>query len=702
MAELIELPPAARREPVVDTWHGVAVADPYRWLENGDDPEVVDWVAAQNAHTRQALDARPSRGQWHERLSALVGLPTVLSCAVRGERLFVLERAAHADQFALVMRDASDPVAPGRVLLDPAGLAADAAVAIDWYEPNDDGTTIAVGLSEGGTEESTLRVLDVATATLGDLAIGRTRACSVAWHPDGGGFWYTRYPDGDSYHRHVRFHRLGDDPATDAVVFGPDRLPTPETWPDVAVSPDGAHVLVTLMVGWGRYEVVLHDVVADTWRTVVDGVDGVNEFRFGGDGLIGRTTVDAPNGRIVTVGLDEPTPPHWRTVVPERPDLVLGAFARTGARLAVAVGRAAVDTIERWSLDGRSIDHVDALGVVSVAQLEAVDPDDDTSAVFATVSSFAEPTAVWRIRDTPEVAGAQVARWCPAPPDGGALPALTVSHTTYSSLDGTDVGLFLIHRTDVVPGPGVPAVLNGYGGFAISESPVWMPNVAAWCAEGGVWAIAGLRGGLEHGEAWHRAGRREHKQHVFDDFHAAADWLVATGRAHRDRLALAGGSNGGLLVGAALTQRPDLARVVWCAVPLLDMVRFPQFLIARLWTDEYGDPDVAEEFGWLHAYSPYHHVVAGTRYPAVLFTTAEGDQRVDPLHARKMAAMLQHAVAGDPDVAERPVLLWQAGRAGHGVGKPASMRVAEGVDVLSFLWWQLGAEASDTRRQGAD
>jgi len=259
----------------------------------------------------------------------------------------------------------------------------------------------------------------------------------------------------------------------------------------------------------------------------------------------------------------------------------------------------------------------------------------------------------------------------------------------YPSLDGTTIGLFLVHRPDVVPGPSVPTILTGYGGFAISESPAWMPNLAAWCAAGGVAAIAGLRGGLEHGEAWHHAGRREHKQHVFDDFHAAADWLVAQGRTSRERLAVVGGSNGGLLVGAALTQRPDLARAVWCAVPLLDMVRFPQFLIARLWTDEYGDPDIADELEWLLAYSPYHHVADGQRYPAVLFTTAEGDTRVDPLHARKMAALLTHHATDQDD---RPVLLHQAGRAGHGVGKPASMRIREGADVLAFLSWQLGVE----------
>ena len=258
---------------------------------------------------------------------------------------------------------------------------------------------------------------------------------------------------------------------------------------------------------------------------------------------------------------------------------------------------------------------------------------------------------------------------------------------SYPSLDGTSVGLFLIHRADVTPSADTPAILNGYGGFAISETPMWSPTIAAWCASGGLYVIAGLRGGLEHGQTWHHAGRRANKQNVFDDFHAAADWLVESGLTSRSRLAIAGGSNGGLLVGAALTQRPDLCRAVWCAVPLLDMIRFPNFLIAQLWTDEYGDPTVAKEFAWLWAYSPYHHVVAGAEYPAVLLTTADGDTRVDPLHARKMAAALQWAVGSRDD---RPILLTQQGRAGHGVGKPASKRADESADVLTFFSWQLG------------
>jgi prolyl oligopeptidase len=262
-----------------------------------------------------------------------------------------------------------------------------------------------------------------------------------------------------------------------------------------------------------------------------------------------------------------------------------------------------------------------------------------------------------------------------------------VSHVEYPSLDGTSIGLFLIHRADMQAAPDTPTILNGYGGFAITESPVWSPTIASWCAAGGLYAIAGLRGGFEHGEGWHEAGKRANKQNVFDDFHAAADWLIAEGYTTRDRLAIAGGSNGGLLVGAALTQRPDLCRAVWCAVPLLDMIRFPNFRIARLWTDEYGDPDVAEEFSWLWGYSPYHRVRDGEEYPAVLFTTAEGDTRVDPLHARKMTARLQEAAASQSD---RPVLFYQEGRAGHGVGKPVGKRADEQADVLAFFSWQLG------------
>ena len=670
-------PPPTRREDIADAYHGVSVADPYRWLETGDQPEVADWVAAQNSYTRQALDARPDRERWHERLSALIALPTVTGCAVRGDTLFVLERGRNADQFALVARSFADAAVASRMLLDPAALATDAAMAIDWFEPSADGALVAIGLSEGGTENSVLHILETETTAVAELRIPDTRAASVAWLPDSSGFWYARYPADDQYHRHIRFHRLGTDPAGDPVVF--DRLANPQAWPDVQVSPDGERLLVQVQVGWSRTDVYLMQVATGSWSTVIEGVDVQSSFVFVADGLVGSTRHGAPNGRAVHVAAGPATNGSvdpWVTVVAERADVVVGHPTVCGDELLVRVSRGAIDSVERWSPDGRMLGIVDRLGLTAVDQIEA---DGDRAALV--VSTFDTPTCIWRYES------GRPQRWCPALPEESELANLVLRQMHYPSLDGTEIGLFVIHRSDVTPGPDRPLILNGYGGFAISESPAWVPNIAAWCAEGGVWAIAGLRGGLEHGEKWHEAGRRANKQNVFDDFHAAADWLVAQGLAAPDRLGLVGGSNGGLLVGAAIVQRPDLARAVWCAVPLLDMVRFPQFLIARLWTDEYGDPDAAEEFAWLHGYSPYHAVVSGVTYPAVLFTTAEGDTRVDPLHARKMAAALQDA-GHDPQ--QRPVLLMQAGRAGHGVGKPASMRIAEGVDVLSFLSWQLG------------
>ena len=370
----------------------------------------------------------------------------------------------------------------------------------------------------------------------------------------------------------------------------------------------------------------------------------------------------------------------------------------------------AVDTVRRYAAaDGSPLGDVAGLGdVVAVAGLTA---DRDTGDAFAVVDSFVAPTALHRI--APGAGTPRPGPRCPGRRCGPAgavlrrallLPVRVLERSrdvpwpTWSSASSTtrrSTGRRSACSSSIAvtsrPGPTCRCILNGYGGFAITETPVWSPQIAAWCAAGGTYAIAGLRGGYEDGEAWHLAGRRALKQNVFDDFHAGADWLVSSALASRERLAVLGRSNGGLLVGVAMTQRPDLCRAVWCGVPLLDMVRFPQFLIARLWTSEYGDPDVAEEFGWLHAYSPYHHVDEHTCYPATLFQTAEGDTRVDPLHARKMAALVQARV-GVPRTTD-PILLFQEGRAGHGVGKPVAKRADELADGLTFLAWQLGLDA---------
>jgi prolyl oligopeptidase len=679
-------PPPTRRVAVVDTLHPgtpfeTQVEDPYRWLEDGNDPEVQAWVAVQNQRTREALDARPDRELWHERLVALMQLPVVVGAQVRGDVLVTLERPAGAQQSVLLARSAVHAGAAPVVLADPAAGTHDDAAAVDWFWTSPDGALVAYGVSEGGTENSVLRVVRTADGTHLADEIPNTRACSVGWEPDGAGFCYTRYPQGDEYHRTVHAHRIGEEWQEDLVVWA--QHPTPQTWPDVQVSPDGRFVLVSAMVGWSRYDQHLLDRRTGEWHDLVVGLDAITGLAFGDDGfLYGTTTIDAPRGRMVRVPLGglPADPSGWTTIVPER-DVVLGGVRVAGDTLLVTATRRAVDTVERWSTGGDLVARYDGLGIVSVAALTA---DPAGSAAFVLTAAFDAPATLWRLGDDAHE------RWIPAAPPADAVPALVVEETDYTSADGTVIGMFLIHRADIDPDARTPAVLTGYGGFAISETPVWSPTIAAWCAGGGLYAVAGLRGGFEHGEDWHRAGNRASKQRVFDDFAAAADWLVATGRTSRDRLAIAGGSNGGLLVGATLIQRPDVCRAAWCAVPLLDMVRFPQFLIARLWTDEYGDPDVAEEFAWLHAYSPYHRVRDGVCYPAVLLTTAEGDTRVDPLHARKMAARL-HAASSCQD--ERPILLHQEGRAGHGVGKPVAKRAAEQADVLAWFTWQLDVRA---------
>lgn len=669
---------ATARGTDADVLHGVRVDDPYRWLEDGDDSAVQGWVEAQNDRTRSALDRVGSRGDWHRHLVDLMSLPVVQAVQVRGDHVILLERPAGAQQSRLIARVLDDPGADPVVLADPGAGVADAAAAVDWYQPSDDGELVAFGVSEGGSENSELQVVRTDDAILLDERIPNCRAGSVAWEPDASGFFYTRYPEDDQYNRTVHHHTLGTGWRDDPVVWA--EHPTPESWPSVALSPGGRWLLVSTSVGWGRSDLQLLERETDVWHDVITGQDVVTELSFLDDEtLVGVTTLEAPRGRIVRVELADVGlgSAAWVDLVAER-DVVITSVRPMGDSLLVAISAGGVDALERWSLDGAWHEPIEGVGVSTIAQLTV---DRSTGAGFALITGFGQPAALWRVG---EHAVERV-----HPMASADVPDLSVSHVEYPSLDGTRIGLFLVHRADLEPDSTTPTVLNGYGGFAITESPIWSPTIAAWCQSGGLYAIAGLRGGFEHGESWHHAGRRAHKQNVFDDFHAAADWLVDQGLTSRDRLAITGGSNGGLLVGAALTQRPDLCRAVWCAVPLLDMIRFPRFLIARLWTDEYGDPDLADEFEWLMAYSPYHRVRNGVSYPAVLLTTAEGDSRVDALHARKMAATLQ-ACSADQDA--RPVLLHQEGRAGHGQGKPVGKRAEEQADVLAFLSWQLGHE----------
>ncbi len=661
------------------------VADPYRWLEDGDDPESVAWTQAQNARTRIVLDALPARPVLHERLLALLKVGSVGSPIVAGDRVFTLDREGDQEQAVLVVRSATDAGEPPRLLIDPQPLADDHAAAIDWFSPSPDGRLVAYGVSEAGTERGTLRILDIDGNTLLPDAIPNVRHPSVAWLADGSAFAYTRLPNpttvpegDDGYWETVWWHEVGGGPDS-LVLGGLDRTALPMA----TLSPDGRWLVLHVHLMPTRTDVILVDRQTGRRTVVVEGEEASTWCQVVGDRLIAVTNLGTPRGRVVAASVHDPGVTAWQTLVPET-SAVIEAAVVAGGWLLVASTEHAVSRLDRYRLDGSGRTSVTLPETGSIVGLDA-DPADE--AAFLTFTSFTRPPSL--LRWTP---GAGIEAWSRYDSHIDSAAFVTEA-TTFASSDGTAVPVFLVRAATTVPSPTTPTVLSGYGGFAISSSPGFSPGLVAFCQAGGVYAVAGIRGGGEYGEEWHRAGMGDHKQQVFDDFAACADWLVATGRTSRERLAIRGGSNGGLLVGAAITQRPDLCRAAVCAVPLLDMLRYHRFLIGALWVPEYGDPDRPADFATLNAYSPYHHVVDGTPYPAVLVMAAESDSRVDPMHARKFTARLQ--AAADPARSQKePVLLRIETRAGHGQGKPASKQADESADSWAFLAWQLGLDLS--------
>jgi len=658
----------------------VEVRDPYRWLEDGDAEEVRRWSEAQGRHTRAALDAIPFTAAIRERLRVLFSIGLVSAPAIRGDRYFHQRRTGDQEQPVLYLRQGRE--GEDRVLLDPARFAEDRTSALDWYYPSDDGRRLAYGVSEGGSEKSVLRILDVDTGR--DLAdvIPFTRACSLEWRPDGSGFFYTRYPEPGSvppgeenYRRRVYEHVLGRDWREDPLVFGADR--PPEDWANVHLSPSGRWLAVSVSRGWTRTDVYLRDLASpdSPFVTVIEGLDAIFGVDVRNDRLYLQTNLDAPRSRLVAADLEHPGRETWRDVLPEGPDVLEGT-ALIGDWIVAVLLRDASSRVTLHARDGTLLHEVALPVIGSVAGLTG---EWDGREAFLGFTSYAVPPTVYRLA-LPDPA---LELWARAPGEVDA-DRFRVRLVHYPSRDGTLVSMFLVDARDRPTDGRGAALLTGYGGFNISHTPAFGRGVIQFLEKGGLYAVAHLRGGGEYGEDWHRQGMLDRKQNVFDDFLAAADFLLQQGHAGRGRLAIMGGSNGGLLVGAALTQRPGLFRAVVCQVPLLDMVRYHLFRIARLWIPEYGSADDPEAFRWLHAYSPYHHVRDGTPYPAVLITTGESDSRVDPLHARKMAARLQAATSSD-----HPILLRLETRAGHGQGKPLSKTLEEWTDVWAFLFSEL-------------
>jgi len=683
--------PAAERLDLVEQLHGIEVADPYRWLEDPADPRTEAWSQAEDELARPALDALPGRDRLTERLTELQRTGSVRAPSWRGARAFFTRREPGQEHEALLVREADGAE---RVLVDPTELDPAGTTTLDAAVPSIDGDRLAYQLSTGGDEESRLYVLDVATGERLDGPIDRCRYSPIGWLPDGQELYYVRrlapnaVPAGEEqFHRRVWRHRVGADPVTDVEVHGAGLDPT--NYYDVRVSRDGRWLLVTASAGTApRDDVWIADLTGDgVLRPVQEGVDARAYPWIGPDGqLYVQTDRDAPRGRLVRADPTDPAYENWVDVVPESPDEVLSGTvllsSADGAGDVVAVlaahSRDAADTLSWWdAASAARLGTVTGLGAGSVAGMTGR-PEGGREAWIG-YTDHVTPPMVWRwTADDPTA----VTAWAHAP-GAGEPPAVHVNRVHYTSADGTRVHMFVVAPVDVPDRPR-PTVLYGYGGFDIALTPAYTPMMLAWVEAGGVWAVANLRGGSENGQEWHRDGMREHKQHVFDDFAAAAEWLTGAGWTTREQLGILGGSNGGLLVGAALTQRPELFSAVVCSAPLLDMVRYELFGLGRTWNDEYGTAADPVELGWLVAYSPYHHVRDGVDYPAVLFTTFDSDTRVDPLHARKMCAALQHATAGS-----RPVLLRREKDVGHGA-RSVSRTVSLSVDQLAFLAERLG------------
>jgi prolyl oligopeptidase len=687
-------PPRAKVDVVEETIHGHKIADPYRWLEDASSADSQEYVHEELAYTRSILDPLPGRDQIHQRLTQLLSIGTIGTPQIGGPYFFYTRREGTQNQPVLLVREGIH--GKDRPLVDANQLAADGTVALDWWFPSDDGKYVAYGTSGSGSEISTLHVIETATGKLLPDTIEHTRIAQVAWKKDNSGFYYGRnpkkgdVPEGDeAYYLHIFYHALstqalGSDPSKDPLIWGEGRKKE-EILVSQLPDDDDRWLLLTAYEGSaGKNELFLQDLKAGT--PPVELTSG-KDFHYNGEIFRGKlyitTNEDAPHFHLFVVDAAHPARANWKEIIPPADGILKGTGIVDGKILA-QYEKNASSQLKLFDLEGKALGDVELPGIGSISELGG---RWDRKETFFGFQSFTVPPSIYQV----ELASRKTSLWDKVATPGVDPSAFEVRQVWYSSKDGTKVPMFVFHKKGLELNGKNPTLLTGYGGFNVSLTPGFVGARYLWLEHGGVFAVANLRGGSEFGEDWHRAGMLEKKQNVFDDFIAAAEFLVSDKITDKGHLAIQGGSNGGLLMGAMITQRPDLFRAVVCQVPLLDMLRYQNFLIAKFWVPEYGSAEDAKQFDWLYAYSPYHHVKAGMEYPAIMFMTADSDSRVDPMHAKKMAALMQ-AEAANGRSRERPILLRIDTKAGHGQGKPITKQIEDGTDVYSFLFWQLGVK----------
>lgn len=671
--------PQTPRIAVRDTLHGSVLIDDYRWLEDADDPRVAEWTRAQVALTRSILDALPQRAHLVRRFNELwryddEGVP---GRVLDGERLFYWAKQADQEKWTYRMKE-HDGAAPVTVL-DPNRWPDEET--LNGATPSRNGRYVAFGKALGGDETPVVRVLDLETGALLPDSLRGWKQHVDCWLPDNSGFFYSAKPApgsvaaGEEHYWHaVYLHRLGTPAAADRRIFADDLVK--EYYHGAEVSEDG-RFMAFYRWNFSRNEVYLQRLgSAEPPIPLATGFDGQYAVTFVEDQILIHTDASSPLGEVFVTDIERPEREHWRVFIPAEEGLKLGRIAPIAGQLYVSCQADAHSLIRIYDLAGRHLRDL-PLPMVGSAWVRGHWSQED---IWVSFASFTYPTTIFRYDFAAD--RLDVYRAFPLEID---VDAFTAEQVWYPSRDGTDISMFLVHRQDLLRNGDQPVLLTGYGGFDSSQKPYFSTSLVAWLEAGGMVAIPNLRGGGEYGREWHEAGMRERKQNVFDDFIAAAEWLIEGEYTRPERLAISGGSNGGLLVGAVAMQRPDLFGVVRCAVPLLDMLRYHKFGLANIWAEEYGSAEDPDQFRYLRAYSPYHNVDDGTGYPTMLITGSENDARVDPLHARKMVARLQ---AANPD--GQPILLQIHQASGHGGGTTLATKIEQSADGWAFLMHALG------------
>ncbi len=676
--------PETKRVDVVEKHFGQTITDPFRWLENDvrSDKGVASWVESQNKVTHAYLDTLPARAIFKDRLKQLYNYERFTIPIKKGGRYFYARNSGLQSQPILYVRDSVD--GQGRVLIDPNTWSTDGATALADWSASDDGTRLAYAMQDGGTDWRTIRVVDVSTGKVTGDEVNWARFTTIAWAKDGSGFFYTRFPEpkqGAASQAGVEnqaayFHALGKPQAQDRLVYATSDQPTMLHF--LSITEDGHYVAIISNSGTPGNSLTVVDLKGADWkpRKLVDTIDDQwSLVGHTGTKFFLLTNKDALRLKVVTMDIATPNP-VIRDVVPEQ-DAVLSTASLVGGRLLLSYLVDVKTEVRRYTLEGK------ADGVVKLPDIGTAvgfEGDQDDRETFFGFTSFNEPGIIYRY----DVASNTSRVWSEAKV-AIDLDRIAVEQHFYPSKDGTRIPMFIVRRKDVT-GP-APTLLNAYGGYGLIDPPAFLAERLAWVEQGGVFAVAHIRGGGEYGKAWHEAGRRQNKQNVFDDFIAAGEYLKAQGITSKDGLAIQGASNGGLLVGAVVNQRPDLFAVALPQVGVMDMLRFDKFTAGKLWVDEYGAPAREADFRNLFNYSPYHNIQSGKAYPAILATTADTDDRVVPGHTFKYVAALQAA-----DVGSRPHLVRIETRAGHGAGKPTDKIIEETADMWAFAAHWTGLE----------